>query len=146
MTTPAETVRQHLDRYAAAVLARDADGLLALYDPDVRVFDTWAVWSYDGAVAWRAAVDGWFGSLVDERCRVTFDDVRIVGDAGLAAMSAVVTYTAITPDGAALRSMQNRIDWVLRAGGDRWRVVHEHTSVPVGFDDGKAILTRHPGT
>jgi ketosteroid isomerase-like protein len=38
--------------------------------------------------------------------------------------------------------MQNRFTWVLRRDGDAWRVVHEHTSVPVSLDHAKAILQR----
>lgn len=45
-------------------------------------------------------------------------------------------------DGALLRVMQNRISWVLRTTGHVLRIVHEHSSAPIGFDDGKAILRR----
>ena len=54
------------------------------------------------------------------------------GDAGLSA------------EGLPLRAMQNRITWILRTIGHVPRIVHEHTSVPVGFDDSKAILARGP--
>jgi len=36
--------------------------------------------------------------------------------------------------------MQNRISWVLEMSGHVLRVIHEHTSAPIGFEDGKAIL------
>lgn len=38
--------------------------------------------------------------------------------------------------------MQNRISWVLKTSGHVLRIVHEHTSAPVGFEDAKAILKR----
>jgi hypothetical protein len=38
--------------------------------------------------------------------------------------------------------MQNRMSWVLKTSGHVLRVVHEHTSVPIGFEDEKAILKR----
>jgi ketosteroid isomerase-like protein len=38
--------------------------------------------------------------------------------------------------------MQNRLTWTLRPEGSGWRIVHEHTSVPLGFNDAKAILQR----
>jgi hypothetical protein len=57
-------------------------------------------------------------------------------------MSAVVTYTGISAQGQDIHSMQNRISWMLKTSGDVLRVVHEHTSVPVGFEDAKAILKR----
>ena len=38
--------------------------------------------------------------------------------------------------------MQNRISWVLKTSGHVLRIVHEHTSAPIGFEDTKAILER----
>ncbi|MDQ6680775.1 MAG: hypothetical protein M3Y67_07400 [Pseudomonadota bacterium] len=48
--------------------------------------------------------------------------------------------------GKPLRAMQNRLTWGLRTSGHVLRIVHEHTSAPLGFEDQKAILhkTRPP--
>ena len=135
-------VQRVLETYKSAVLAKNAETFMHLYAPDVRVFDMWGTWSYDGAAAWRVAVEGWFSSLANETCRVTFNDVQIVSESGLAAVSAFVTYAGFSAEGQALRSMQNRISWVLRVSGHVLRIAHEHTSAPVGFDDTKAILKR----
>jgi ketosteroid isomerase-like protein len=48
----------------------------------------------------------------------------------------------VSPSGAELRSMQNRLSWVLCATDDGWRIVHEHTSAPAAGHDGTVILTR----
>ncbi|CAN5133572.1 hypothetical protein BH11PSE9_BH11PSE9_02410 [soil metagenome] len=142
MSDAEKQVMRALETYKSAVLAKDAETLMHLYDPEVRVFDTWGVWSYEGAAAWRIAIEGWFSSLRDEKCRVTFDDVKLIEAPGFAAMSAVATYTGMSGQGADIRSMQNRMSWVFKTSGHVLRVVHEHTSVPVGFDDAKAILHR----
>ena len=133
-----------LQAYQAAVLARDADAFLALYAPDARVFDTWGVWCYEGVAARRAAIDGWFSSLGDERVQVTFEDVRVDTSPGadLALLSATGRFAAVSPAGAELRSMQNRLSWGLRRQGGGWRILHEHTSVPIGFGDLQGILQR----
>ncbi len=146
MEEPEAAVHRLLDGYAAAAHAKDADAFMRLYDPAVRVFDAWGVWSHDGAPAWREAVDGWFGSLGDERVAVRFADVSIVAGGSLAAMSAIVTYAALTASGEPLRAMDNRIGWVLRDDGRGFVVVHEHTSAPIGFDDGRAMLARPAAT
>jgi ketosteroid isomerase-like protein len=135
-------IHRALDTYKSAVLAKNADTFMHLYDPDVRVFDTWGLWSYEGAAAWRIAVEGWFSSLGTEKVRVEFQDVRIAGDNGFASMSAFVTYAALSAEGQELRAMQNRLSWVLKTSGHVLRVIHEHTSAPIGFDDAKAILQR----
>jgi ketosteroid isomerase-like protein len=129
-------------QYQAAVHAKDVAALMRLYDPDVRVFDTWGVWSYEGADAWQRTVEAWFTSLGTERVQVRFDDVTTTTGRDMAAVSAIVTYAGLAADGTPLRAMQNRISWVLRLSGHVLRIVHEHTSAPIGFDDNKAILTR----
>jgi len=139
---PGKALARVLEGYEAAVLAKDADAFMRLYDPAVRVFDAWGVWAHDGAAAWRVAVEGWFASLGAERVRVRFDEVRTAGGPELAMVSAIVTYDGLSPEGRPLRSMQNRITWVLRTTGHVPRIVHEHTSAPIGFEDMKAILQR----
>lgn len=136
-------VARVLDAYESAVFARDADALMHLYDPGVRVFDAWGVWSYEGADAWRRAVEGWFMSLGAERVKVRFDDVRTVAGRDVTSVSAIVTYAGVSATGEPLRAMQNRITWVLRTVAHVPRIVHEHTSAPIGFEDSKAILARN---
>lgn len=142
MSDTDKQVLRALDTYKSSVLAKNAETFMHLYDPEVRVFDTWGTWSYEGAAAWRVAIEGWFSSLGSESVRVTFEDVKIMGEQGLASMSAIVTYAGISAQGQELRKMQNRISWVLKTSGHVLRVVHEHTSAPVGFEDAKAILKR----
>ena len=84
--------------------------------------------------------------LGSERVKVRFAEVQIAGDQALATVSAIVTYAAESVDGEPLRSMQNRISWVLRESGHVFRIVHEHTSAPIGFADSKAILARVQGS
>jgi uncharacterized protein (TIGR02246 family) len=131
-----------LERYAAAVLAKDVGAFIALYSPDVRVFDAWGCWSYEGAAAWREAARQWFASLANESVAVSAQEVRVTGGQDAALLSAIVTYASISPAGERLRAMQNRLSWGLARHGDSWRIVHEHTSAPIGFDDMKGILTR----
>jgi ketosteroid isomerase-like protein len=142
MSDTEKLVLRALETYKSAVLSKNVDTLMHLYDPDVRVFDAWGIWSYEGAVAWRVAIEGWFSSLQNDKCRVTFEDVRIISDSDFAAMSAIATYTGMTEQCQDIRAMQNRISWILKTSGHVLRIVHEHTSVPVGYEDAKAILNR----
>jgi ketosteroid isomerase-like protein len=137
-----KTIHPIVEKYKAAVLAKDAAALMRLYDPKVRVFDAWGVWSYEGAPAWQRTVEAWFSSLGTERVKVTFEDLQCVGTPELAMASAVVTYAGLSAQGEQLRAMQNRLSWGLKASGHVLRIAHEHTSLPVGFDDAKAIMLR----
>jgi uncharacterized protein (TIGR02246 family) len=136
-------MEQMLDSYAAAVRARDVDAFVGLYADDVRTFDLWGVWSYDGKPAFREMVTEWFGSLPDDEVvAVEFDEIRTQAGEDVAAVSAFTTFAAVAPDGTELRSMNNRLTWILRKDADgAWKIAHEHTSAPAG-DEGKVQLRR----
>ena len=136
-------MEEMLNAYAAAVRAKDVDAFVGLYADDVRNFDLWAEWSYDGKEALRGMVAEWFGSLpADEVVAVKFDDVRTQAGADVAALSAFTTFAAESPDGTELRSMNNRLTWILRKDPDgAWKIAHEHTSAPAG-EEGKVQLRR----
>jgi ketosteroid isomerase-like protein len=135
-------VARVLATYESAVLKKDVKTFMHLYDPSVRVFDAWGVWSYEGHEAWQRAVEAWFNSLGAEQVKVTFEDVQHWVGKEVSSVCAIVTYAGLSAGGEHLRSMQNRITWVLRTSGHVARIVHEHTSAPIGFEDSKAILVR----
>ena len=142
MTELDKPVAQLLGAYASAVLAADSQAFMRLYDPKARVFDAWGVWLYEDAASWQRAVEGWLSSLGTEKVRVSFDEVHTSGTKDFMVLNAIVTYASFSAQGEALRAMQNRLTWALRTSGHALRIVHEHTSAPVGFEDQKAILTR----
>jgi uncharacterized protein (TIGR02246 family) len=142
MNTLPPDVDAMFDVYRNAVAARDVDAFMTQYDPDVRVFDTFGVWSYEGVAAWRGMVEQWFGSLgSDETIEIRFDDVRVAAGADIALVAAFVGYASIR-NGEQKHAMQNRLTWVMVSTNDNWKIIHEHTSVPVGFEDFKGMVKR----
>jgi ketosteroid isomerase-like protein len=142
VSAPSDPVRATLERYAAAVRAKDVEALIALYDADVHVFDMWGQWSLRGLDAWREMARGWFGSLGEEYVVVGFDGLEAMAADGLAIGHATTTYTAYAAAGTPLRSLDNRITLVLRQRGEDWKVVHQHTSTPIEHGSLKAVLQR----
>jgi ketosteroid isomerase-like protein len=128
------------DGYKRAVYEKDVEAFLGLYHHEARVFDTWGVWSYETAAERRKVIEEWFSSLGDERVRVTFDRIVTVVVRDLATLSARVAYAGLSAKGEELRAMYNRLTWVLKPDGAEWKIVHEHTSVPIGFSDLKGML------
>jgi ketosteroid isomerase-like protein len=129
-----------IEGYKTSVAARDMNAFMRLYDPSARVFDAWGVWSYETLSTWQIAVEGWFASHPNDRFMVSFDDVVALSSPPFATVSAIVTYAVASAQGEQLNSMQNRLTWVLRTSGHVPRIIHEHTSAPIGFEDQKAIL------
>ncbi len=142
MSGAAHPVSRALEAYGAAVYAKDVEAFVAIYDWDVRVFDMWGEWSYDGLASWRGMAKGWFDSLGDERVVVEFEDVRIAAEGEMAIVHAYVVYKGVSAEGAELRAMQNRLTWALRRRDGDWKVVHEHTSAPADFETSKVIHAR----
>ncbi len=136
-------MEEMLERYAAAVRAKDVDAFMELYADDVRTFDLWQEWTYDGKDALRRMVTEWFGSLGnDEVVAVRFEGVRTQTGSDVAAVSAFTTYANVSPDGTEQRSMNNRLTWILRKEPDgAWKIAHEHTSAPAG-EGGQVQLRR----
>jgi ketosteroid isomerase-like protein len=128
--------------YAAAVFAKDAAALTALYAEEVRVFDLWTRWSYNGRAEWRAMVDGWFASLGTERVRVRFTDFVGMATGTLCTAHAFISYAALSAEGLEQHAMQNRLTWVLERRAQAWLIVHEHTSAPIDADSMKVQLKR----
>lgn len=142
MTDPQEVFPQALQRYRDAVHARDVAALVSLYDEDVAIFDTWGAWSLRGREAWRTLVADWFGSLGEERVAVGFDQPGSVDTAELVIGHVFVTFAAFSPQGERLRWLTNRMTLALRRQGEDWKIVHEHTSVPIEHATLKGILQR----
>jgi uncharacterized protein (TIGR02246 family) len=134
-------IRQLLADYAAAVLAKDVEAFVALYADDALIYELWAQWTHDLA-SWRAMATGWFAFLGEERAIVEPADVKCSVSGDMAMLTASLTYRAVEAGGKELRSLDNRLTWVLRQRGGRWQVVHEHTSVPIAHETGKGIFKR----
>ena len=141
MSTADRPVRQCLDAYQAAVLAKDVDAFVAIYAHDARIFELWGQWEHDIA-SWREMAQGWFAFLGDGRSVVEAHDVYTQVSGDMALLTASLTFRGIDAAGQEQRSLDNRLSWVLRERGGRWLVVHEHTSVPLAHDGGKGIFKR----
>lgn len=138
-----DQIQAILEGYRTAVHAKDPDAFAALFDDDVRVFDMWGHWRYEGAKAWHAMAKEWFGSLGDDQVTVEFSEIEILSGDQVAAAHATVTFTGFSASGEKLHSLDNRLTWALRKAADgQWRVIHEHTSAPLDQETMKAILHR----
>jgi ketosteroid isomerase-like protein len=130
------------DTYRLSVLNKDVDGLMSIYSRDFVAFDMWGAWSHVGYGPWLELNREWLESLGSERVVVKFDDVAIIHGEDVSAAHATLTYTALSEQDEILRSMENRLTWIVKRTDGHWKIVHQHTSTPVEPDTLKAKLRR----
>ena len=130
------------EKYKKAVFDKDLKAYTAIFGEDVRVFDMWQQWSYDGLVLWTEMAKGWFDNLGENRDKVDFSEVQINETAELAVATAIVRFTAVTAQNEELRFLENRLTWVAKKTGEEWKIIHQHTSGPIDFETMKVKLKR----
>ncbi|MEY2241957.1 nuclear transport factor 2 family protein [Streptomyces sp. SAS_267] len=111
-----------------ALRERDIDRAMACYAPDVEVFHPVSGMEQSGADALRKAEEQWFATLAGPADREVLD-FRLRIDESVAFSHALVRLRAPLVDGTTLDTTA-RVTTGYRAAGDRWRIVHQHTSVP----------------
>jgi ketosteroid isomerase-like protein len=143
-----------IETYKNAVFEKDLATFLSLFDEEVRVFDMWGCWSYDGLTAWREMVTGWFSSLGVDRDRLTFEEVEIFSVGDVATVTAFARFAAVSPEGEELRFLHNRLTWIVRkkagaraasdsgVGSGVWKIIHQHTSAPIDSRSMSVMLQR----
>ncbi len=131
-----------LEAYAIAVLHKDAEAYASIFDENIRVFDMWQEWCYDGITAWHEVAKGWFDALGADKDVVTFSDVEITEKGELALITAIARFTATSEQGEALRYLENRLTWVAVKKGLAWKIIHQHSSSPIDFNTMQVVLQR----
>ncbi|MFI0961482.1 nuclear transport factor 2 family protein [Streptomyces sp. NPDC021080] len=111
-----------------ALRERDLDRAMACYAPDVEVFHPVSGMEQSGADALRKAQEQWFSALAGPADREVLD-FRLRIDESVAFGHALVRLRAPLADGTTLDTTA-RVTTGYRAAGDRWQIVHQHTSVP----------------
>ncbi|WP_394122061.1 YybH family protein [Planococcus donghaensis] len=133
-------VEDMLKNYKDAVHKKDAEKFLSAYADDVHIYDCWERWESKGISLWRESVVGWFNELNEDgySLNVDFNDVTIVENNDVAFVHCAVTYAAFKDNvEEKIRQMTNRFTFGLKKVNESWRIVHEHSSVPINKDTGK---------
>ena len=129
--------------YCTAALQKDAGAMLRLYDENVLLFDMWDRSAIRGLAEWAPVVRGWLGGLGSETVHVEFEQVDVQAGPDLAMLTAFVRYQARDEAGTVLRQMKNRLTWSLVRRGADWKILHQHTSIPI---DSKTIAPKFNGS
>jgi ketosteroid isomerase-like protein len=125
--------------YKQSAWDKDSESMIRLYDEKVVIFDMWMHGYQNGLATWSGVIKDWLGSLGEEKVNVIFEMIEVREGDNVGFASALINYQAVSADQNILRSMKNRITIGFIRQGDKWKVVHQHTSAPIDSDL-KAIL------
>jgi uncharacterized protein (TIGR02246 family) len=135
-------IRSLLDDWAKAARAGDLDGIMAAYTPDILSFDAIAQLQFKGADAyrkhWQMCVEMCSGPMTFE-----IHDLGIEAGDGVAFAHYLLKCGGTGPDGKEQTGWM-RVTVCCRNQGGRWKVAHEHFSVPFDMESGKALLGLEP--
>jgi ketosteroid isomerase-like protein len=129
-SSPQVEIRNLLDGHAAALRAKDPDGVVAHHAADFVQFSLapplrWTGASESGLAAWFST---WQGPLRYER-----RDIKIVDSGDLAFCHGFVRLSGTKTDGTH-NDLWFRQTLGLRRIGGAWKIAHEHDSVPFYMD------------
>ena len=135
-------IERAIEDYVEALRARDIDGVMSIYAPELVAFDLVPPLKYVGAEVYRNHwLEGW--ALLQGPMGYEVHDLDItVGDD--------VAFTrSLNRSSATLNTGQKAEFWLrwttcLRKINGKWQIVHMHVSVPFDFMTGRAVLDLKP--
>lgn len=131
-----------LERWAAAVRAKDLEGITALYTPEIVAFDAIAQLRFQGLEAYRRHWETCLGF-----CQGPMDfqlhEIAIHAEGHVAFCHALIECGGPNEQGE-MESGWMRMTAGLRRIEGEWYIVHEHHSAPFDMESGKALLDLAP--
>jgi ketosteroid isomerase-like protein len=125
-----------------AVHDKDLAVLISQSDPALQEFDVLAPLAWSGLDPLREKLTGWFTGY-DGPIGYEIRDLAVTASDDLGFAHYVYNVTGTLNDGNAV-DMWVRATVCLVNQGGKWRITHEHNSVPYDFQSGKALTDLRP--
>jgi uncharacterized protein (TIGR02246 family) len=138
-----DQIRQLIDGWAKALRAKDINGVISNYAPDVLTFDIVPPLQYLGTDAYRKNWEEWFATW-EGPIGYEIRDLSITTGDGVAFSHSLNRISGKRTNG------ENTDVWVratacFRKINGKWKVTHEHISVPFYMDgSGRAAVDLKP--
>lgn len=141
-------IRQLLEEFADAIRSGKIEDIMSFYDPSLIAFDVAPPLRFTNANEYRKNWESMFTSKMEFPVSYEFSEEKLMVENNLGVFHALI-HTAGTmknPQQGEPKEMDcwGRYTCVLRKTNNRWRIFHEHFSVPVA-EDGKALMNLKPG-
>jgi uncharacterized protein (TIGR02246 family) len=117
-----------IDRWAKAVREENRVGIRADHDPDMLMFDVPPPFLSRGLDAYMETWET-FLARAEKPIRFDFDDVKVTAGSDVAFATATGRCVDVDPKGKR-EELEFRLTMCLQKIDGRWRVMHEHHSLP----------------
>lgn len=142
-----QEIRQLLEEFADSVRSGKLDDIMSFYDPNLVAFDIAPPLRFTNAQDYKKNWETMFTTKMQFPVNYEFSEekINVSGDLG-------IFHGLIHMKGSIKEPQQgepNEVDcWgrytcVLKKANHRWRISHEHFSVPIA-EDGKALMSLKP--
>jgi uncharacterized protein (TIGR02246 family) len=135
-------IRELMDNWAKKFRAKDLDGIMSIYAPDIVSFDAIAQLQFKGLDTYRKH---WEACLSFCQGPITFE----IRDMNITVGDGVAFAYFLTRCGGTDQSGEEKASWMraticFRKINGEWKVVHEHYSAPFDMESGKALFDLEP--
>ena len=137
-----EEIRRLVDKRLEAIRAKDVEGATSMAALDYILFDVVEPLRSIGANASKSRAEEWF-STFQGPIGYEIRDLQITAAGGVGFSHGLNHVSATKTDGNRL-DMWWRATVCYRKMDGRWRITHEHNSVPFDVTNGKASLGLEP--
>jgi|SRR5215218_1319536 len=139
-----DRLRRLIEERIEAIRAKDIPAVLAVYAPDVRVYDLIdPLRQRAGREAVGTRLEAWLSQFQDGPIGYEMRDLELAVD-GDVAFCHGLSHVSATTTGGQLIDMWWRATTCFRRLDGRWMVTHEHSSVPFDMESGRASLGLKP--
>jgi len=138
----AQEIRGWIDQWRKAVSAKDVDRVLELYTDDVVAYDIVPPLQYIGKAAYRADYQQFF-SQYESDLRIETRDLHVGANGELGYATGLQMISGTLRHGGKSGAWV-RFTSLYRKINGKWFDFHDHVSVPVEIESGKALLDLKP--
>jgi uncharacterized protein (TIGR02246 family) len=139
-----QEIRAMIDRYEIAFQAKDVLTVMTFYAPgdQVTAFDIVPPLEKTGHDAYRKNFEGFFAGY-EGPLQTEVRNLMVMASGDVAFLTCLERFSGVLKGGQK-SDMWCRVTSGLRKIGGKWLIVHDHLSVPVDFETGKALLELKP--
>lgn len=99
-------------------------------------------WEIKSKSEWRKIIENWFNGLKNDSStlKVTFNNYSIFENSDIAFIHTSIRFSEFNTLNAEFRHVTNRFTFGLKRINDEWRIVHEHSSLPIDSEQGMGLF------